>query len=117
MIVAMFAMFVMQPTIDQVVGMVAVRDRLMSTTLPMDMILVMAAGSASIVAAVRISIRNLDHVLVNMILVRVVQMAVMQIVHMILMTYGRVSAIRAVSVRMMAMGLMARHDILLWLDT
>jgi hypothetical protein len=117
MVVAMLAMLVMQPTIDQVVGMVAVRDRLMSTTRTMNMILIMAAGSASFVAAVGILVGNLDHVLVDMILVWVVEMAVMQIVHMILMPDCGVPAIRTMSVRMMAMGLMARHDVLLWLDT
>jgi hypothetical protein len=112
----MLTMLVVQPAIDEIVNMVAMRDRLMATTLVMDMVLAVAAGPASLVASVRIYIGDLDHMLVDVILMRVVQTTVMQIVDMVLMLHRRMAAIRPMNMRMRAAGLVARHFNLLCLD-
>jgi hypothetical protein len=90
-IVAMVAMRMMQPAIDQIVKMVAMGDRFMA-----------AAGSVGVPAAARfgsavhgVRVADLDHMLVDVAFMRVMQMAVLQVIDMIPMANGNVSAVRA----------------------
>jgi hypothetical protein len=90
-IVAMPIMDMVQPTIDQIIDMVAVRHRFMATIRPVHM----ATGHFRC-AAIGIGRRNGDDVLIDMIAVDMMEMAIMQIIDMAIMVDGSVAAARAV---------------------
>jgi hypothetical protein len=92
-IVTMVAVRIMQMTIDQIVDMVAVRDRLVSAAGPMLVAAFELGGAIGRVGRV-----NRDYVLVDMIVMNVVQVAVVQIIDVVRMAYSGVAAIGAVSV-------------------
>src|SRR5258708_9604571 len=85
--------------IDQVVHMVAMRHRFMAAAGPVHMAGVMPGAGVVGGAGVRVARRHLDHVLIHVVAMVVVEMAVMQIVHMAAMTYGGMPAAPAVLVR------------------
>jgi hypothetical protein len=101
MIVAMIAVRVMQMAGDAVIDMITVRHRLMAATRAMHMAGLMAAAAMVGCTAVRIVAGYLDHMLVDMAGMRVVQMAVMQIVDMTAMPHRRVAAARPMLVEML----------------
>jgi hypothetical protein len=106
----MLAVLMVQPSLDQIVGMVAMGHRLVATTRPVDVILAMSVGPLALVAAIRVLIGDFDHMLVDMVLMRVVQMAIVQIIDMSFMPNGSVAAFRPVHVRMIGVGLvLTRH--------
>ena len=92
MIVAVVTMGVMQMTIDQIVRMVAVRDSLVAAARPMAVRSVVSA--ATMIGRTTVWIRSAyrKHVLVHMILVRMMQMAIMQIVDVVIVTNSDVTA-------------------------
>lgn len=108
MIVAVIAVLMMQTPVDDVVDMIAVRNRLVSATRPVHMA-ALAAGGDALLAAIGIRLANLEHVLVvvdlPVHLVRMVQMAVVQIVNVLAVTDGLVAAIGAVGMIVIGMGL------------
>ena len=89
MVVAVTVMRVMQPPGDQVVDVIAVRDRVVPAAVAMGVRRV-AVGRLGVTAGVRVV--DGDRVLVHMVLVRMVQMPVMQVVDVILVAHGRVAA-------------------------
>src|SRR5216684_8663589 len=96
----MIAMRMMQVVSDAVVEVIAVRHRLVTAIGAMHMTGLMTAAAVVCRALVGIVVRHLDHVFVDMILVRVVQMPVMQVVDVAAMAHGGVAATRP-----MAMGM------------
>lgn len=96
MVVAMIAMRMMQMTVDQVVDVVAMRDGLMPA--PRSMVVSWGVSGACVLgrANVRIGGRYRDHVFVNMIRMRMVEMAVVQIVDMAIVAHCGVPALGAV---------------------
>lgn len=104
MVVAMFAMGVVQTAIDQIIDMVAVRHRLMAATGAMNMI----AGQLSR-AAVGIRRRNRDHMLIHMIAVQIVQMAIMQIIDMVIVADRSMAAARPMNMGVASVGVCTRH--------
>jgi hypothetical protein len=109
-IVAMAVVAVVEPPFNQIVRMVAVRDRLVPAIGAVDMVRGVAVGALAAVAAVRIAVADADHMLVDMISVRVVEMPAVQIIDMPLVAHGRMAAARPVGVRMIAMDVvLARH--------
>jgi hypothetical protein len=100
-IVAMIAVRVMQVACDAVIDMIAVRYRLMATTRAMHMAGLVTAAAMLGCAAVRVVAGYLDHVLVDMPGMRVVQMTVMQIVDMTAMPHRRVATARPMLVGML----------------
>ena len=94
-VVAMVVVWPVQPTADQVVEVIAVRNRLVS-----------AIGAVGVpgIAADRICVLagvlliHGDHVLVDVLFVRVVQMPVMKVVDVIVVADCRVATTRAVFV-------------------
>ena len=95
----------MQVAADAIIDMVAMRYRLMAAAEPMHVIRGMAAATVIDRAALRVIARHVNHVLVDMILMRVMQMSVVQIVDMAGVVHGRMAASRPVPMRVVGMGL------------
>lgn len=104
MIVAVVSVRVVQMTGDEIVRVIPVRDCLMAAALTMLVIGRVAAAVAPSRAVVGILVADRDYVLVHMTLVRVVQVAVMQVVDVAVVPDSRVSAVGAVLVRVTGMG-------------
>ena len=103
MVVAVTAVRMMQVIANPVIGVVAVRDRLVATTWAVDMGGVVTAAAVTRGAAVRVLGRYLDHVLVDVTLVRVMEMTFMQVVDVPLVAHRRVAAPGTVLMRMTGM--------------
>lgn len=108
----MVAVLMMQAALDEIVGVVAVRHRLMPAAGPMDM-----AGFVHFMplmgnAAGRIALGHFNHMLLDAVSIWMMQMAVVQIVDVVAVLHGDVTAPRAVMMRMFGMGEMAmiRHE-------
>lgn len=99
MVVAVVAVAVVQPAGDQVVDVVAVGHRVVATALAVGMarVAVRRIGVPGGVLGV-----DRDHVLIDVALVRVVQMTFVQVVDVALVPDGGVTAARAVDVGMTA---------------
>ncbi len=96
----MIAVRMMQVVGDAVIDVIAMRDRLVTAIGAVDMTGLMAAAAVVGGAGVGIAARHLDHVLVDMIVVRVVEMPVMQVVDVAAMAHGGVAATRPMAMRM-----------------
>lgn len=90
MIVAVAIMWMVQAPIDQVTDVIAVRHCLMPASGPMHMIRLMPQIiSAQGRTLFRVFGGDLDNVLFNVITILVMQVAIVQIVHVITVPYGR----------------------------
>ena len=97
MIVAVFAMRVVQMIADPVIDMVAMRHRVMAAAGTVNMTGFMPGAAMVRGAAFRVLARHREHVLVAVIAVRVVQMAVVQVIDMAVMAHGLMPAAGAVA--------------------
>lgn len=115
MVVAMVAVRVVQVAVDQVVDVVTVRDGFVAATGAMDVAGLVTAAFVLGRAAVGVGGRDGDHVLVDVVAMRMVQVAVVQVIDMAIMADGRVAAAGAMGVVMVGvMGQLAfAHDDLL----
>jgi len=103
MVVAMIAMLMVQVIIDQIIDMIAVGDRLVTTAGAVNMFGVVTRTAMGGRATVRISIGHFEHMLFNLpIFPDMVQMAVVQVIDMVTMLNTRVFAIWPVLVIVMA---------------
>ena len=98
MVVAMVAVRMMQVAVDEIVDVVAVRHRLVPATWPMLMTRLVPGAAMLGRAAVGILRRDLDHVLVDMVAVHVMQVPIVQVVDMIAMPHGGVATVGTVLV-------------------
>lgn len=105
MVVAMLPVLMVKPTVDEVIGVIAVRHRLVPAVRAMDMTIV-ALGVLPLCAALGVPVVHLNDMLVHMPVVGVVQMAIMQIVYMPLVVHCGVAAVRPVAVGMVTMRVM-----------
>ena len=80
-------MRMMQVAMDQIIDMVPVRYHLMAAARPMHMALFVAYTGVIGRTAVGGGRRDLDRVLIHMVTVHMVQVAVMDVVHMVQMVY------------------------------
>jgi hypothetical protein len=99
----MIAVRVMQVTIHQIIGVIAVRHRLVPASRPMHVPRRMSGTPMLRRAAVGIARRDLDHVLVDVIAVGMMQVTVVKIVHMVAVPNGLMAAIGTVLVRVIGM--------------
>jgi hypothetical protein len=103
-------MRVMQVIADHVVDVVAVRHGHMPAGLA---VLVIASVIAALMpgrAAIRMLLVDREHVLVDVVLMRMVQVTIVQVVHVIAVADGRMATARPVDVRMVPVNRMvARH--------
>lgn len=105
----MIAVLMMQAAVHNVINMVAVRHCLVSATFAVNMI----AALMGMVAGIGIGFVYIQHVFVIMAVVLVVQMAVVQIVHMIAVFDGRMAATGAVDMIVVFVGMAVAHGRLL----
>jgi len=104
-VIAMVAVLMMQTTVYQVIHMVAVWHGFVSAACAVAVF----ATSVHRVAAIGIGIAHFQAVLVIMLGVGVVQMPVVQVVHMVAVLNGGVSAVFAVNVGVVSMSLAVGH--------
>jgi hypothetical protein len=109
-------MRMVQVSIDQIIHMIPMRHRFVTAAGSMDVIRVVSRAGVLRRADIGIGRRYGNRVLIDMVAVRMVQVAVMQVIHMVLMTYGDVSAAGSMDMVMVLMvGVSAsRHAYLLW---
>src|ERR1700755_1833496 len=105
----MAAMLMMQPAIDEIIHMVAMRHRLMPAAGAMDMPLFVPFMAVLRRAVVRVLGCHFKEMLLDLVAFLVVQMSIMQIVDMITMLHSEMTAIRAMMMRMFRMRV-GRHE-------
>jgi hypothetical protein len=115
MVVAVTIVLVVEMTVDQVVYVVAMGDGFVPTARAMDMVRGMARARVAAGAGSRVGGGDLDHVLVIVTLMGVVEMAVVEVIHMAFMQHGGMAAAGAVLMGMIGMNVMS-HDLLTFLD-
>ena len=93
-------MRVVQMPIDEIVDMALMRYRLVSAAGTMDMAGFMTGTAMIRRAGVGVGLRHLDHMLVHVVAMRMVQMAIMQIVDMVAVPQCGVTAAGAMRVAM-----------------
>jgi hypothetical protein len=99
MVVAVVAMRMVQMSVDQVVDVIAVWHRLVSAAWTVHMMRVVPAAPVLGRAPIGIGRRHLYRVLIDVIAVHMMQMAVVEVVHMVAMANGRMPAPGTVLVR------------------
>lgn len=111
-VVTVIAVRVVQVTINQVADVVAMRDSLVTAARAMHMSRFMSVAAMIRGADIRIAIANLNHMLVHVIFVRMMQVTIMQIVDVVAMLDGGMPAARPMFVRMIGVFRVrtARHD-------
>ena len=90
----------MQVSLHQIIYMIPVRYGLVSTAPAMNMAGLMSPADMACRAGCRICRRHLKRVFVKVTFMGMMQMPVMQVIHVALMQDRRVAAVRAVYVRM-----------------
>lgn len=107
MAVAVVAVRVVQLAVDEVVDVVAVRDRVVAAAGAVDVVGGMSVGRLGVLRGVgRV---DGDRVLVDVVLMRMMQMTVVNVVDVALVADGRVPAARAVHVVVVGMGDVIAH--------
>jgi hypothetical protein len=99
-VVAVIPVRVMQVAFDEIVDVIAVRHGLMAASRAMHVRMVMPAALMLRRAPIRIGCRHLDDVLVDMVLVHVMEVTVVEVVDVIAVPDGCMSARKAVLMRM-----------------
>jgi hypothetical protein len=99
-VVAVIAMLMVQPPLDKVVNMIAVRHRFMAAPGTMDVTGLVALMAGFRGASVRIFLGHLDDVGLTVAATRMVKLAVMEIVDVVSMSNCDMAASWAVFVRM-----------------
>ncbi len=110
MVVAVGAMGKVQVAADDIVHMVAMRNGLMPAARSVAMAALMFVASVCRGAGSRILAGDGERMLVHVVPMDVVQVAVVEIVGMIIMGDGLVSAVRSMLVAMMVVDCMVAHD-------
>jgi len=103
-VVAMITMGMMKVAIDQVIDVVAVRYGLVPASRTMNVARIMAAAIVVGRTLIRVFRADFERVFVHMIAMRMVQMSIMQIIDMVAMPDGGMSAVGAML--MVVMGVM-----------
>ena len=102
----------MQVAINEIVYVVAVRNLFMTTSWPMHMTWLVACTGMVRGAGIRIRVRHLNRVLVNMIPMRMVQMTIVQVINVTVMFYHRMTAVGAMFVGMVFVNIAAHLNLL-----
>jgi hypothetical protein len=97
----------MKPSGDEVIGVVAVRNRLVAAAVAVRVVGAVPVGGCDVAAGV-LGV-DLDDVLVDMVAVRVMKVPVVEVVDVIAMLDGGVATAGAVDVRMLAMNRVIGH--------
>jgi len=108
-VVAMATVRMMQVPINQVVHMVSMRNGGVPASFSMNVPLVVTAARVRWRAGIRVCFRYLQHAFVNVAFVGVMQMAIVQIVHMVSMLDCRMTASGTMRMRMIFVSSMSVH--------
>jgi hypothetical protein len=100
MVIAMTIMWMMKVAIDQIIDMFTVRHSLMPAAGAMYMLLRMPRAPMFGGAILRVDSRYTDHMFINMVVMRMVQVAIVQIIHMTVMHDACMPAFRTVRMGM-----------------
>jgi hypothetical protein len=103
-IIAVIAMGMVQASIDQIINVAPVGNRLMPTARAMSMRLLVSGGAMLWVAPIGIGRADLDHVFSYMAVFNVLQMSLVQIVHVPFMLNRDMATVRAVHVGLIGGG-------------
>jgi hypothetical protein len=103
-VVAVVAVRVVKVAGDAIIHVVAVRHRLMAATGTVHMARLVPTATMVGSAAIGVRARHFDHMFVDMIFVRVVEVTIVQIVYVATVVHGGVSAARAMLMGMVGMG-------------
>ncbi len=114
MVIAVTVVGVVQMALDQVVDVVTVRDRRVSTALGVHVPLLVARAAVRRGACGRVVRTDLDFALIHMPVVRVMKMPIVEVVHVVAVTDGDMPAVGTVNVIVAGMGVMA-HGYFLFL--
>jgi hypothetical protein len=109
-IVAVVAMGMVEMAVDEIIDVVAVRDGRVSAAGAMHMAGLVSATVVPRGASIGVRRRHFDHMLFDLLAVRMMKMPVVQVVHMPLMLDGRVSAIRAVLMNVAIVSFVSGHN-------
>jgi hypothetical protein len=104
-VVAVVAVWVMEPAFVEIIDVVAVRHDLMTTVL-------VAAGAAGWLAVRRVGGADGNHMLVVVIAMQRMQMAVVQVIYVVLVLDAGVAAVLAVNMGVGIMGRMGHFQLL-----
>jgi hypothetical protein len=107
-VVAVIAVGMVQRAIDQIINMIAVRDRLMTTAGTVHVVCIVALMPELRRAAFGVLCVHLDHMLLDDVALLMVQVAIVKVVDVIVMPDCDVAAAGTVSMRTVSMSL--RHD-------
>ena len=108
-VVAVPGVRVMQVPGDEVVDVIAMRDRFVTATRAVDMALGVTSAAVRRRAGGRIGRADLEDALVDVPIVAVVEVAIVEVVDVVAMTDGEVAAVGAVDVIVIGVGGVA-HD-------
>lgn len=111
MVVAVVAVRMVEVAIDQVVDVVAVRNGRMAAVGPMHMAFLVPAAVMGGSAAIGVGGIDLENVLIDVTGVRMVQVAIVQIIHMSVVLDSQVAAARAVLVVVVRVNLAVAHGV------
>ncbi|WP_446479919.1 hypothetical protein [Bradyrhizobium cenepequi] len=103
MIVAMIAVGMVQMPGDEIIDMVAMRDRFVAAARAMDVSSIMSGAAMVGRATIRVRVAHLNPMFVHMIGVRVVKMAIVQIIHVVAVPDGNVAALGSMHVVVVGM--------------
>jgi hypothetical protein len=103
MIITVISMRMVQVTIHKIINMIPVRNGLMTTVWTMNVIRIMARAFMIGSASGRVHLIHAKPMLINMILMRMVQMTIMKIVNMIIMSNREMTTILIVGMRVILM--------------
>lgn len=109
MIITMPIVLMMQVTIDEIVDMISVRHCGMSTPWAMDMIRVMTGTLVPLGTGIRVLLADLDNVLIDVIAMGVVQMSIVQVVNVVSVLDGNVTAVGSMNVIVVGMDFAVAH--------
>lgn len=99
MVVAVVSVWMVQVPVHEIVDVISVRNRFVAAARPMDVVRIVSAAGMARRANVRVRFRDLDLVLLHLtVCASVMQVSVVEIVHMVAMLDSRVSATGAVLV-------------------
>lgn len=95
MIVTVVVMGMMKAAVDEVIDVIAMRDGLMPTPRSMHMTRFVARRTVFRCATLRVLLAHLDDVLVHVVSVWMMQMAIVQVVNVIVMLHRDMAAVGA----------------------
>jgi hypothetical protein len=104
MIITVIAVRMVQMAGDEIVDMIAMRNRFVAAARAMNMSSIVSGAAMVGRASIRVFVAHLNPMFIHMIGVRMVKMAIVEIIHMVTMPNGKVTA--AGPMRVIVVGMM-----------